>query len=100
MCIRDRSTASGALQATKTLSGSSGGVATATVDLSRNHILICDAGIYEITGAVLSPEVGRKLACDAGVYAITGIAADLTYSGGVTAIYGDGWHMFQLMSQN
>jgi len=79
------STADAELEAIKSLAGQSGGQSTASAALQATKTL---------------NEVGRKLACDAGVYAITGIAADLTYSGGVTAIYGDGWHMFQLMSQN
>jgi len=58
------------------------------------------AGSYAITGAAMSPLHDKKLACVAGTYAITGIAATLTYSGGVAAVYGDGWHMFQMMSQN
>ena len=58
------------------------------------------AGTYAITGVAADVLHNKKIAITAGVYALTGAEATLTYSAGVTAIYGDGWHMFQLMSQN
>jgi hypothetical protein len=75
-------------------------VTGATLAPVHNKKIATTAGSYAITGATLAPVHNKKIACTAGVYALTGVAATLTYSGGVTAIYGDGWHMFQMMSQN
>jgi len=75
-------------------------VTGATLAPTHDKKIATAAGTYAITGVAADVLHNKKIATTAGVYALTGVEATLTYSGGVTAIYGDGWHMFQLMSQN
>jgi hypothetical protein len=84
---------------TITCTAGSYAITGATLAPKHNKKIATTAGSYAVTGATLAPVHNKKIACAAGVYAITGAAATFRYSGSA-AIYGDGWHMFQLMSQN